>query len=101
MKTVKPFELQKPVKVKFNVEDLATWIMGLIGLVSGCMAYVNGIPFLDFSWSGLADNIIGLLWAGFVAVFTTALGMLTKHIYDVKMKSRIDKWLKRKKRRRP
>lgn len=68
--------------MNYNTDDI---IAAGSGLVGGLVTTV----LMDITWQSAWENLGHLLWVGFVAMFTGAMGVIGKHL--------IDKFLKRKK----
>lgn len=62
-----------------GVEKTVAWICGMAG---GCLAYVKAHLFLMDIWGSLQDRLISIAWAGFVAFFTGAMGVLGKRAIE-------------------
>lgn len=60
-------------------------ITGFISGIFGGIAYIN---FANITWETAWESIGHLLWLGFIALFTGAMGVAGKHL--------ITKWFKRK-----
>ena len=62
-----------------GVEKMIAWICGMAG---GCLAYANAhLMFIDL-WGTIQDKLLSILWAGFVAFFTGAMGVLGKRMIE-------------------
>jgi len=74
-----------------EIDKAIAWVFGMIG---GCFAYIN-IPviFLGISFADVMDKVVGLAWAGFVAIFTGGMGVFGKRLFEkyfIKRKSKND-----------
>lgn len=95
-------QAQMHTVLKFNhsmEKKLEYVIYGIIGLVSGGFAYIKGI------WFGLMGNISAaeiwnLIWALFVALLSSIIGAFGKHVYDVKFKQPVQRFFKRKRKKK-
>jgi hypothetical protein len=63
----------------FDVEKTIAWAMGVC---MGGIAYASRIPFLNIDFSLLLAKLLSLLWAGTVAAFTGAAGVIGKRAVD-------------------
>lgn len=62
-----------------GVEKWVAWVCGMAG---GCLAYVKAHLFMIDIWGTLQDKLISICWAGFVAFFTGAMGVLGKRAIE-------------------
>lgn len=65
-----------------RVHDMHQWKLedfgaAFIGLVSGCFAYLRGVPFLN-----IGSNLVDLIWSCFVASCVGAAGWAGKKIIE-------------------
>jgi hypothetical protein len=86
--------------MKWTTEHWYAWILGI---VCGCLAYLNGPPdFLqlnlqgDINFSRILEKAGDALWALFVAAMAGIGGLAGKWIWDKKIKPVFEKKKKRK-----
>lgn len=97
METKLTANLPQSAKTEFDMANVSTWIMSVCGMITGCLAYIDGIPFIHLQISNFLKEGLDALWAVFVAILTGAAGAFGIHCYNVKLKNKVGQWLKRKK----
>ena len=51
----------------------------LIGILSGITGGIGTVHFMGITWQSAWENLGGLLWVGFVSLFTGAMGAIGAH----------------------
>lgn len=86
----------------FSMKTTSHWICGMVGLVSGGIAYINIPGFLQGRLldTGLSEFFLKageIFWAVVVAGVTTLSGLATKYWWDIKGKRVFARWFRKKK----
>jgi len=69
----------RAMNIHSGVEKTIAWICGMAG---GCLAYAKAHLFMMDIWGTLQDKLVSIVWAGFVAFFTGAMGVLGKRAIE-------------------
>jgi len=70
------------MKAIMHFNKIEEWVAWIFGITGGCIAYANMPILLHLDWSFLLTSIFKLLWTGFVALFSGAMGVVGKRLVE-------------------